>query len=520
MILVGAALGYSLTEHKAYSATATVLIEPAPSAVSLASQTQPTLGVNDVATQQRIASSARVRAAVEKLIGPVPPVTATTVNASNVITLSAGSRHAARAALVTNTYARTYVKIRDAQVASGLNAAASQLHARLHGITTLIANLERQLSGAQLPPAKSGISSTPTTQALQAELQAALSNEGIVEGQLEAVRVAAASAKGAQVITPASVPSSPSSPKTTRNVGIALALGLLLGFGLALLVDTIDDSIRAKSDIESSIPGVPLLGMIPEIKSRLARKRAIVSMADPDSAVSEAYRGLRTALQFVLLDKELKTVLISSPGVGEGKSATTANLGVAFARAGHRVLIVSADLRRPTIGEMFDCSEDVGLTSIALGTADFDSAVVSVPTVPGLSFLGAGPASPEPAEFLSRPSVGKILRELATMYDIVLLDSAPLLPVADSFGVAAFADAAVLVARNDVTRRRELRRAAERLQTAGTDICGVVLNAVEGSELNDSGYGYYYRGASRYYTKKSRRPTISADGHVTPMSAS
>jgi len=486
-----AALGFSMSESTAYTATGDVVVQAVPSAASLASQIPPTLGVNDVATQQQVAGSAQVRQAVSRHFGKVPLATVGVVSGTNILSIATTDASPRRAALLANAYANAFVSYRNAQVIRSLNVAADELQARVTSLTTLVATLEMQLRAQ--PP---GSPTSPTAQALQAQLLATLNDQGVVQGQLQQLKVSAASASGAKVITPAVTPTTPSSPKTARNVAIGLVAGLLLGLAACVMVDNLDDRIRSKSALQATLPDVPILGLIPSFEEGNSRGRPFVaSVTSPDSPAAEAYRSLRTALQFVLMDKSVKTILVSSATAQEGKTSATANVGVALARAGQQVLVVSADLRAPRLGYVLGCDESVGLSSIALGECDLKEAVRPVEDIPDLWFLGTGPRSPAPAEFLSSRAVAEIIAGAADRFDVILVDCTPLLPVADALGASRFADGVMLMVRSDVTRRRDLRRTAELLSTADTPICGVVFNDVRPSELG--GYGYSYYGQTR-----------------------
>jgi capsular exopolysaccharide synthesis family protein len=483
LLVTLAALGFSYSETKAYSATASILIEPVPTTASLTGSAPATLGVTDVATQEQVLGASQIRSAVKAAIGISGTISVGTVSGTNIITVTATEPTARESSRVANAYARAFIAYRAQQAVSSIDKATGQLQARLTGLETLAASIERQLSSLS--------STSPTAQALQAELQAALSDEGVVQGQLEALNLGASTASGAAIVTSAKTPTAPSKPKTTRNVGLGLAAGILLGLAACVLVDNMDDSIRTKDELQELL-GVPVLGLIPRVPDwKSPDQPMLVSSTRPQSPAAEAYRSLRTALQFVLLDKRVKTVLISSPLPGDGKTATTANLGVAMARAGQQVLVVSGDLRRPRLGAFLGCDEGLGLASIALGGTDLSEAVRPVPGVRGLWFLGTGPISPEPSEFLSSRRVSEIIASAADRYDLVLVDCAPLLPVADALAAVRWSDGMLVVAQASSTRRRDLRRSRELLDTADANIIGTVFNNVGENAMGYYGHGYY-----------------------------
>ena len=210
---------------------------------------------------------------------------------------------------------------------------------------------------------------------------------------------------GVTVVSPAAVPKAPSSPKKTEITLIGLAVGLLVGLGAAFTVENLDDAIRSHDDLEHAAPGVPVMGLVPMIGSWRDRAEPFLAMrAEPTSPAAEAYRSLRTSLQFTAHESAIGSVLVTSPTATEGKTSTVSNLGVVLATVGKRVVLVSADLRRPRLAAFFGLEERVGLTSVMIDELTLDDALQPVPDVPGLTVLGCGPVPPNPAELLSSPS--------------------------------------------------------------------------------------------------------------------
>jgi capsular exopolysaccharide synthesis family protein len=229
----------------------------------------------------------------------------------------------------------------------------------------------------------------------------------------------------------------------------------------------------------------------------------VTVLAEPSSPGAEAYRSLRTSLQFARQERRLRVILVTSPAVGDGKTSTLANLGVVFARAGERVLLVSGDLRRPKIGEFFGIDELVGLTSILLGEHTLEQALVPVPGVDRLTLLPAGPIPPNPAEVLNGDQVRDIVGRLREQFDLVLIDSPPVLPVTDAAILSQYADATLMLAAAGQTRRADLHRAAEKLDQVGATILGIVLNKVTKQTSREYGYGY---GDTYGYGRHTYRP--------------
>ncbi len=207
---------------------------------------------------------------------------------------------------------------------------------------------------------------------------------------------------------------------------------------------------------------------------------------------SEAFRILRTNLQFTSPDRELKTMLVTSAGPGEGKSTVAANLAAAWAQSGARVLLVSCDLRRPTIHRIFGISNTPGLTGYLAGRASIEE-VIQPTSVPGLDLIASGPVPPNPAELLQSKAMGQFLRAVREDYDVVICDGAPVMAVTDAAVVASQTDGTILVVEAGQTPREAAIHAKELLEQAKANILGVVLNKINVRDQKNRYYYYYYR---------------------------
>jgi capsular exopolysaccharide synthesis family protein len=294
------------------------------------------------------------------------------------------------------------------------------------------------------------------------------------------------------LVTPAQAPVSPSSPKPSQDALLGLVAGLALGLAAAFLRDSLDDRLTSKEATEHA-GGAPVLAMIPAVPSSRRSAPMVVTVTEPNSPAAESYRSLRTSLQFARQERQLSGLLVTSPGVGEGKTSTLANLGVVFAQAGERVLLVSCDLRRPRIGAFFGLDERVGLTSVLLDEQTLEEAILPMPGIDRLSLLPAGRVPPNPAELLGSPRARDIFTRLGDRYDLVLIDSPPVLPVTDAAILSRYADATVMLAAAGQTRRADLHRAVEKLGQAGTTILGTVLNKTTRQTGQYYGYTYTYK---------------------------
>ena len=247
-----------------------------------------------------------------------------------------------------------------------------------------------------------------------------------------------------------------------------------------------------------------MIGLIPQIPDWKAKERSrIVSLSDPTSPAAEAYRILRTSIQFLGIERQTRVIQVTSASAQEGKTTTLSNLAVAFASSGLRTVVVCCDLRRPRLHQFFDLDNAVGFTSVLLGNVALSKALQPVPGQDRLLVLASGPLPPNPAELLSSSRAAELLRNLAAQADIVLVDCPPVLPVTDSIVLSQRVDATVLVVSARTTSRKAAHRAAEMLHQVNAPLIGAVLNGV----TEQSGYGGY---ASRYYTADN----VSTNGAV------
>ena len=282
-------------------------------------------------------------------------------------------------------------------------------------------------------------------------------------------------------------------PGRAKTLAVATLLGLLAGAGLACLRDWSDDRFRTMPAIRAAA-GAPVLGAIPAIPSSVAASaadRGQVVHFDPFGDASESYRTLRTALQFGLPPRT-KTLLVTSPMAGDGKSTLVSNLAIALAQANKRVLVVDADLRAPVQHRLFGLSDRTGLASVLDGSDTLDGAVRHT-GIEGLDVLPAGPIPSNPAELLNTPDFADHLNDLADRYDLVLIDSPPVTAVTDARILAASADASLLVVRLGSSTRRQTEAARDGLRGVGARLIGVAVNGVSRRGSLASATGYYAR---------------------------
>jgi len=309
---------------------------------------------------------------------------------------------------------------------------------------------------------------------------------------------------GGEVIESATLPSAPYSPNHLSNGLIGALFGLMLGIGAAFLRDRLDDRFRGRGDLERAV-GAPVLATV--AKFRVARNSYPLPVrVDPRGPASEAYRSLRANVQFLAASQGIRSFVVTSPGAGEGKTATSANLAVALAQAGVRVFLVSADLRRPVVERYFSLPKgSTGLSTWLAGQRDDDDLwrLVQDPGIPYLRVLACGPIPQNPPELLASPRLRALVSELEDNSDVVLYDSAPTLGLADTIVLASRVGGTLLVVDAGATGRSAAVHARQELERVGARIVGSVLNALDPSSTT-----YYYPAYHSTY-----EPPLSGEGN-------
>lgn len=304
---------------------------------------------------------------------------------------------------------------------------------------------------------------------------------------LEKPQTGGASPVSLSIIKPATAPTAPSAPNTRLNLLLGLAVGLALGCGIAVLRSSLDNRIRGEADLRR-VTDAPLLGGIAFDQS--AAGRPLLSQAAPRSPQAEAYRQLRTNLQFANVTGHAKTVLVTSSVPGEGKSTTAVNLAISLAQAGHSVCLVDADLRRPMVGEYLGLERQAGLTTALVGSADVNDLLQ--PWGDDHFFvLTSGQIPPNPSELLGSQDMKKLILGLEQVFDWVVIDAPPLLPVTDAAVLAQHVGGVVLVLGAQKLKTNDLEKSMVALELVGADLLGIVLNFLPVKGPDSYAYGYY-----------------------------
>lgn len=304
------------------------------------------------------------------------------------------------------------------------------------------------------------------------------------------------------IVEPASTPSSPVRPRTPLNTAIGALAGLFVAAVVIMVYEYLDDTLKTSEDVEAAA-ALPTLGGVGRFPRRRRGTAGLVLTSTDRSAAAEAYRVLRTNLQFSTFDAQ--TLLISSASPGEGKTTTVANLAVAIAQTGTRCVVVDSDLRRPALHHLFGVSNSAGLTSALLAREPSIGRFLQPTDVEHLSVLASGPLPPNPSELLSSRRMDAVMEALKHEAEIVLFDSPPALAVADASILAGKVDGAILVVDSGRTRAQALREAAEALGRSKTRVLGAVLNKLTRGRHGYYSYSYYYGPAESTNGNRKRR---------------
>jgi succinoglycan biosynthesis transport protein ExoP len=279
----------------------------------------------------------------------------------------------------------------------------------------------------------------------------------------------------------ATTPTTPFEPRPAYNLALGTALGLLSGLLLALLLDALDRTVKTAVQAET-VTSSPVLGLLPKLKKGAT---GVITATDPDDPAAEAYRTLRTSVRFLDPDHPLQVLAVTSPSASEGKTTTAVNLAVALAQSGERVVLVDADLRRPSVASILGIEGAVGLTDVVTRTAALDDVLQQWGSL--LTVLPSGPVPPNPSEIVGSQSMGSLLDELRERFDVVVVDAPPVLAVTDAVVLSTQVDGVLLVVRAGKTLRGLAIESRRRLDGVGAHVVGCVVNAVASSTAQ----GYY-----------------------------
>jgi capsular exopolysaccharide synthesis family protein len=486
LVGVGGALFYSFSQIPLYKSDAKVLVKAVP-VRSTGFATIPNLE-----TEKELISSQSVRDLAEEELEEADETGELSVQVAvetEILVIEYTHPDPLSAQRGAQAFATAYLDYRRQQFIDDLLSGSETIQARVRALNARLDVLNEQIEEENNQAALTS---------MQAQANALIGQVAILQQQLteltppERLRVG-------QVVERASLPSAPFKPDHLTNGLLGLLAGLALGVGGAFARERIDDRLRGKEDLEERV-GAPVLAIVPHVSTWRRRKEPLlISLEEPRSGASEAYRTLRMGVLFASTQRKAKKILITSAQAGEGKTATASNLGVVLAQANKRVIIVSADVRKPRLSSFFEAPAEPGLTNVIAGDASVWDCLHN-PGIPNLRILPSGPIPGNPSELLGSEAMRDMLAKLSSAADFILIDGPPILALADAGTLAPQADV-VLIADADHTSRSAIEHARQQLDRVNAVIIGAVLNNLDPTASSGYEYRYqYYR--SSYYQEE------------------
>jgi non-specific protein-tyrosine kinase len=428
------------------------------------------------------------------------------VRDTQLIAISVEDTDRMRAALIANALGSIFAEQNQALQASRYAASEQNIAAQLQEL-----ELQIQETNVTLSTLTSSVENQTERDRLETVLAQHRQTYALLLQSYEQVRLAEAQSLSNVVqAEAAALPTEPVRPRTVVNTLLGTVFGLVLSIGVIFLIEAMDDTVHGPDEIHKEL-GLPVLGMIPSHETE--NKRPVTSY-EPRSPVSEAFRSLRTNLQFASLDQPLRTILVTSPSPGEGKSTISANLAVVLAQGNRSVILLDTDMRRPTAHRILGLSNHLGLSGLILqlvsslnGNTPLEGSLQES-GVRNLKVLTSGKIPPNPAELLGSELFDKLISILGKEANNMVLDSAPVLAVTDAAVIAARVDGVLLVLKPGKTKLMAAKGAVEQLRQVGANLVGVVLNDID---FKRSHY-YYYRSRGYYYNYNGYYGKPAAEG--------
>lgn len=482
------AIGVSYLQSPTYRAQATVLLTQQNAGATIVGSPQPVYSGDpqrDIQTQMDVMRSSgllrQVIVAQNLETTPVNLLKRVTVSAdgqTNIVTIDVLDTSAQRAADTANAIADAYVAWSRDRQRESIRVAINDVQKRLE-------DAQARISASQAKASSGGASAAEL-----AELEVANKLYATLAANLEQLKMLEQLTTGSgSVLASATLDPKAVSPNPPRNAALGLAVGLLLGLGVAFLVSMLDTTIKS-TDEAQEVYGAPVLGNIPLEKPGKQEGADLTVVARPAGSAAEAYRMLRNSLAFINVEHATKALIVTSALPSEGKSTVAANLAAVLSSTGQKVVLVCADFHRPGAAQLFDVSPSAGLSDVLVGSMDVLGALQQPAGFQGnLKILPAGAMPPNPSALLGSPAMEKLVVSLGESVDWVIIDSAPLLAVADTAAMARWADGVLMVTRARVSKRHDAGKAHEQLENVGARILGVVLWGLEAS-ADSTGYGY------------------------------
>lgn len=516
-VAVASALAFSFRQTPIYTSTAKVQVKPPTANQYL--QNVPVASIVSMDTERQVAASTKVaELAAERLETDrstedlLEHLDVSVPTNTQILEISFSDPDPATAQAGAQAFAQAYLDFKVAQATQAFASVEEALTAKIKQLQQQLATEQERLAAAE--------PGSPQQAAAQAEIDVLTTRIATYENRISDLGLI--DLDPGEVIQPADLPRSPSSPNHVLNGGLAAALGLALGVGLAFLRERLDDRVVGRQGFEE-ILGSPTLAVVPHVKSWRKRDRTeLPALENPDGAPAEAYRTIRTNLLFMARDGDIRTVAVMSPGPGEGKTTTVANLAVSLAQADKRVIAVSCDLRKPRLHRFFNLGNEVGVSSVLTGRATLNDAVLRPVGVPMLRVVPSGPIPHNPSELLSSERLDQLLAQLRRVADFVIVDTAPGLAVSDGLVLAPKVDAVIVVADSGTTSRSALRQLRDHLEQVSGNVIGGVFNNFDPDRARsyEGAYPAYYYGRYRYRAEEpGRRPRTPREAEVAGPSS-
>lgn len=481
---IAGGLGLSALQSPIYRAEATLLLEP-----DKVSATAVVMDADEVATQARVVASApvaeRVVDALDLDEAPdelLRTVSAEVIEQTRTVAIIAERGTAAEAAAVANAFAEEFIAYRTSAATTAADDERNRLFAQLGRLRSDLSLVQAELDDPALGEQR--------RRRLEAQEQSLLTVEAEIRTELAILQSDQPSGNvGGQLLRNAEPPGRAAQPQPIRAGAFGAVLGLLAGILLAYVRDRFDDAIGDEQRLRSAT-GVPVLGRIPQTQGDGSR---LVTLVAPTSPESEGYRSLTTNIRFLTARSPELTqgemLVVSSADTGEGKTTVATNVAVTAARVGLAVVLVDADLRNPHVAERLGIEVPLGLSHVLADQVEIEDALFDGASIdaPGLRIMSAGAVPPNPAELLAGPRAAALWKELRDMADLVIVDTAPVLKVADTLEIVGEADLVVLVTRYRASRVHKVTAVVERIRQVGGPVSGVAFCGVPQKEAP---YGY------------------------------
>lgn len=491
-----------------YSASTTLLINQARSPNAASYQ--------DIITSERIAKTyAKLmtqRPILERMMTLVEltednfdtdSIQVTPVRDTQLIRISAEHASPQIAAEVANTLPQVFIEENEKTQSARFANSKANLSAQLEALDQDIQTTQVAIDQLGEPETAAGQTELTRLQSTLTQYRDSYTN---LLQSYESLRLAEAqSLDTITVVEPARTPEFPVRPRTRLNTLLAAVVGAMLATGVAFLIEYLDDTVKTPDELQQLV-NLPALGIIARIPGEELSERLVATL-QPRSPISEAYRTLRTNLEFSAVDSGLHTLVITSSNPMEGKSTTAANLSIVMAQAGKQVILVDADMRRPMIHTLFGSSNNYGLTTAIVQGNPSPMEYVQETDVPNLRIMTTGPIPPNPAEILGSQRTREVIEHLKEEADLVIFDSPPVLAVTDAAVLSTVVDGVLLVLEVGRTRRDVIFRSTDALRRVGAQVLGVALNRVSSKR---GGYYYYKYYEYDYYYARDGREDESA----------